>query len=311
MSPLDFAQGVPQDGYVWWYVDAFSADAAHGITLIAFIGSVFSPYYKFRRSRGPTDAENHCCLNVALYGRTDRRWAMTERGRRALHRTATTLSIGASDLAWDGDSLTIRIEETCAPIPRRLRGTVRVFPAIRPNASYHLDAAGEHRWSPIAPLARVEVSLSDPAQAWSGDGYFDSNAGAVPLEASFLRWNWSRAPLRDGAAILYDVVRSDGSTQDLSLQFDRTGSVTELAAPAAIDLPRTAWRLPRATRTEIGSTADVAQTFTDAPFYARSLLRTRLAGETVAAMHESLSIARFNAPLVQAMLPFRMPRALR
>jgi carotenoid 1,2-hydratase len=31
-------------------------------------------------------------------------------------------------------------------------------------------------------------------------------------------------------------------------------------------------------------------------------------GEDVAMMHESLSLARFRKPIVQAMLPFRMPR---
>jgi hypothetical protein len=32
-------------GYIWWYVDALSDDGVHGLTMIAFIGSVFSPYY--------------------------------------------------------------------------------------------------------------------------------------------------------------------------------------------------------------------------------------------------------------------------
>jgi carotenoid 1,2-hydratase len=311
MNQPDFTQAVPPNGYAWWYVDAFSDDGARGITLIAFIGSVFSPYYKFARGRGPADPANHCALNVALYGRADRRWAMTERGRRHLHRTTNTLSIGTSALTWQDDGLTIHIDETCAPIPRRLRGTVRVFPRLWPGASYSLDAEGQHRWSPLAPLARVEVALTQPAQHWSGEGYLDSNAGAVPLESSFRRWNWSRAPLRDGAAILYDVVRRDGSTQNLSLRFDRAGRIDDLAAPAVIDLPRTGWRLPRGTRADAADGASVTTTFTDAPFYARSLLRTRIAGEQATAMHESLSMTRFTAPVVQAMLPFRMPRALR
>jgi carotenoid 1,2-hydratase len=46
----------------------------------------------------------------------------------------------------------------------------------------------------------------------------------------------------------------------------------------------------------------------DAPFYSRSLLRTSLYGEPADAIHESLDLNRFRAPLVQAMLPFRMPR---
>ncbi len=39
-------------GYAWWYVDALSDDGRHGLTLIAFIGSVFSPYYAWRAGGG-------------------------------------------------------------------------------------------------------------------------------------------------------------------------------------------------------------------------------------------------------------------
>ncbi|NBO88372.1 MAG: carotenoid 1,2-hydratase, partial [Betaproteobacteria bacterium] len=34
---------VPSGGYLWWYVDAMSDDGQFGLTLIAFVGSVFSP----------------------------------------------------------------------------------------------------------------------------------------------------------------------------------------------------------------------------------------------------------------------------
>ena len=76
----DFTLTPPHGGYVWWYVDALSDDGAHGITLIAFLGSVFSPYYAWARRRGPSDPLRHCALNVALYG-PRKRWAMTERAR--------------------------------------------------------------------------------------------------------------------------------------------------------------------------------------------------------------------------------------
>jgi hypothetical protein len=46
---------VPPNGYVWWYVDALSDDGENGLTIIAFIDSVFSPYYAFARRRGSTD----------------------------------------------------------------------------------------------------------------------------------------------------------------------------------------------------------------------------------------------------------------
>jgi hypothetical protein len=38
---LGFAQPVPDSGYRWWYVDGFSECGRFGVTVIAFIGSVF------------------------------------------------------------------------------------------------------------------------------------------------------------------------------------------------------------------------------------------------------------------------------
>jgi carotenoid 1,2-hydratase len=51
-----FDEDIPPGGYSWWYVDAISDDGQHGLTIIAFLGSVFSPYYK-RSGRG--DPLNH------------------------------------------------------------------------------------------------------------------------------------------------------------------------------------------------------------------------------------------------------------
>jgi carotenoid 1,2-hydratase len=50
------------------------------------------------------------------------------------------------------------------------------------------------------------------------------------------------------------------------------------------------------------------RTLEDGPFYTRSIMATRLLGEDIELMHESLSGDRFASPVVKAMLPFRMPR---
>ena len=81
-----FRRGGSADGYRWWYLDALSSDARHGLTIIGFVGSVFSPYYAWARRKGPADADNHCALNVALYGDAGHRWSMTERGARHVKR---------------------------------------------------------------------------------------------------------------------------------------------------------------------------------------------------------------------------------
>lgn len=282
---------------------------------------MFSPYYAWARRRAPgglADPHDHCAVNVALYGEP-RRWAMTERGRGKLFRDATTLSIGPSALAWDGETLVITIDETTVPVPSRLSGTVRVRPAALTGASFALDDAGLHLWRPIAPCSDVEVELTKPALTWRGHGYLDSNRGETPLESAFVRWDWSRANLTDGAAVLYHAIRRgaaagpDGPRRDhderaLALRFDRAGTVTPVEVPHRVVLPDTLWRMPRETRSDRPDGMRVAATFEDSPFYTRSLLTGTLLGQDVDAVHESLSLDRFAAPWVQAMLPFRMPR---
>ncbi len=294
-----------RDGYVWWYVDALSADGRQGLTIIAFIGSVFSPYYAWDQARDPF---NHCAVNVVLYGERANRFCMTERGRAALERDSDHIRIGPSGLHWDGTTLTIRLDEVTAPIPSRVRGTVRLRPPGFTPGPHHLDAAGRHRWWPMAPSSPVEVDLTEPGLSWRGSAYFDTNHGDTALEAAFTDWTWCRADLRDGAAILYDVHRRDGSSQNLTLCFAADGTPREIAPPPHAALPATRlWRMPRHTRSD-DAEAQVVRTFEDTPFYARSHLAATLRGEQVRPVHESLSLIRFGNPLVRLMLPFRMPR---
>ncbi len=306
-----FDAPVVRGGYSWWYVDAFSDDGKNGITIIALIGSVFSPYYAAMRRRPMGgDPLHHLSLNVAIYGE-GKRWCMTERGRDSLQRDKTRLQIGPSSLEWDGDSLIIHIDEITVPFPRRLRGTVRVHPTAVLGQAYPLDPAGRHHWEPIAPCARVEVDLNRPSLRWSGHGYLDSNRGDEPLEARFRRWDWSRTALKHGAAVLYDVTRRDGDGPVLGLRFDPAGGVEPFEPPPRIKLPKTMWRVERETRVDPQGGARVLATLEDTPFYARSALETKLLGETATAMHESLCLDRFNSRWVQMLLPFRIPRALR
>jgi len=301
---------VATNGYAWWYVDALSDDGRHGITLIAFVGSVFSPYYALARRRGAGDPQHHCALNVALYG-SPKRWALTERRRTALSRDAGSLAIGPSSVRWDGRGLTVEIDEVTAPLPSRVRGTVRLWPEAVTGHAITLDAQGRHRWWPIAPCARVEVALERPALRWSGPGYLDTNWGDAPLEEAFTTWDWSRVSLHRGTAVLYDARYHGGGGRMVALRCDPSGRVETFAAPPAAPLPGTLWRIERGTRVDPGHTAAVVQTLEDSPFYARSVIATHLLGEPAEGVHESLSMDRFTAPWVQLMIPFRMPRAWR
>lgn len=305
---LGFQQAVASGGYRWWYLDALSDDGRNGITLIAFIGSVFSPYYAWKRRRGDPQARDHCALNVCLYGPPRKRWAMTERGRSALHTDARTLTIGPSALRWDGDTLTVDLDEVSVPLPARVRGTVRLHPlAVNPQ-SQALDSAQRHRWWPVAPRARVEVAMVQPSLHWSGIGYLDSNEGDEPLEQGFAAWDWSRTTQRDATTVLYDGIRRGGDRFSLALRFGDSDHGEPLEPPPTAPLPSTGWRIRRAIRADPGHDARVVETLEDTPFYARSLVYTWLLGRPVTAIHESLSLDRFSAPWVQLMLPFRMPR---
>lgn len=267
---------------------------------------MFSPYYKWS---GRGDPENHCALNVALYGARGARWAMTERGRRFITRETDSFSLGPSRMFWEGERLIVEIDEICAPIPKRVRGRIALEPQAFTENFYALDPSALHRWYPIAPRARVSVEFETPALSWRGEAYCDSNWGEESLEAGFRDWTWSRGHGHTNATVLYDSHRRDGSRGALALTFDATGRAQEREPPPIAMLPKTRiWRIPRETRCNAGFSPRISMTFEDTPFYSRSMIETRLYGEETIGVHESLYLDRFVTAPVQAMLPFRMPR---
>lgn len=272
---------------------------------------MFSPWYAAARRRGVAGADprRHVAINVALYGPGLHRWTMTERGADQLQRDARTLCIGPSTLAWHDGRLQVDLDEWAAPWPARARGRLVLEPLATTGANFALDAAGQHRWTPLAPSARIEVDLDRPGWRWRGQAYLDGNHGARPLEQDFVRWDWSRAALPGGeAGVHYDVQRRDGSTLGLALRIGRDGAIGTVEAPPLQPLPASLWRVPGAARADAGHLPVLRRRLEDGPFYARSLVETRWRGEAVTAVHESLSLDRFAARWVQALLPFRMPR---
>ena len=287
-----------------------SDDGWHALTIIAFVGSVFSPYYAYRRWRGTADPLDHCAINVALYGGAGKRWTMTERPRAGVQQTAKSLAIGPSALWWDADALTIRVDEITVPIPGRVRGTVKVFPEATTRSINKLDAEGAHMWWPIAPASRIEAVFQDPPLRWSGHGYLDANFGDRPLDTCFHRWDWSHASLRHRTLVLYEVERRDGTDLLLAMEFDRAGNASDFSPPALRRLPSRRWRIDRRTRADPEQVPAIVKTLEDTPFYARSIIDTALLSQRTKAMHECLSLDRFRKRWVRALLPFRMPRAM-
>lgn len=307
---LHFARPVAPGGYAWWYLDALSEDGASALTCIAFVGSVFSPYYAWSRQRAQGRSvapEQFCALNLALYERTGSIWTMTERGASAVQRSDNRLAIGPSALTWHNDALTIEVCEVSAPWPRRVAGRIRMTPSALGETAYRLDRDGLHHWRPVAPSGPVEVEFDRPRLRWRGTAYCDSNWGTVPLAETFARWHWSRVPLPDGAAVLYDITPRSGPRVELGLRFGFDSKAEALPLPRTASLTRSAWRIERQTRSEGG--AHVLQRLEDGPFYARSLVECELDGAPRVAVHETLDLDRFQRAWVRMLLPFRMPRA--
>jgi len=232
---------------------------------------------------------------------------MTERPNKAVSTSAEALNLGPSTVRFEDGALIYDIAERAAPIPFPVRGMVIIRPETEQSETFTLDANDRHVWRPIWPSARAEIRFEAPDAHWSGEAYVDSNAGLEPLEAGFTSWNWSRATTQDGAAILYDSLRRDGSRHLLALDIGSDGTARRFVAPAPAPLPKTGWRVRRGTRSD--GAARVVQTLEDTPFYSRSLIETDLLGAPRLSMHESLDLTRFSSNWVKMLLPFRMPRA--
>lgn len=284
-----------------------SDDQEYAIVVIAMLGNVFSPHYARARAKGPADPLDHVTMNVALYGPSRRRWALTE--RRGAFRSPELLAIGSSSMRNDGDALVVHLEEVSSPLPMPIRGTVRLEPEVLCGTPRELDAAGRHQWWPIAPRARVKVRLDEPSLRWEGHGYFDANAGDEPLEDAFASWSWSRMPTPGGAFVSYVVKRRDGSSRTIDASLDASGAPSPIEGLVDHDLRATRWwRLPRSVRAAASGAPEIARTLEDTPFYARSAVAMRVGAAGGVAIHESLSLDRFRSSWVKALLPARMRR---
>jgi carotenoid 1,2-hydratase len=320
-STLPFDLPVAPGGYAWWYVDAVSDDGSQGLTIIAFVGSVFSPRYaKARRASDHAEPERFCAVNLALYDIAHGRhvWALTE--QHSFAREPSSLRVGASSMRWtDSGELHIDVQEHQTRFFGRrgapLRGRVRVRPTALFGPRVELDRwqdAPRHRWYPVAPHARVEVEFEAPQLRFSGSGYHDANEGDEGLEHAFRSWNWSRAELGDSTIIGYDVVDLHGQPHVRAWRFvPETGAIEDIPehalGPARL-LPATRWRVPRAIRSDVEQPPRLRCTLEDTPFYSRSLVDVQLGGHTGIAVHESISLQRFSSRWVEFLLPFKIRR---
>lgn len=273
------------------------------MTVIAFVGSVFSPRY--RRARLTSlypDPERYCAINVAVYGPRGSRWVFTEVP--PARRTAASLALSGSLLRWEGDTLWVELRERAAVGGRRVAGRIRLDASRRFDHPIRLDPDGHHQWWPVAPHARIHVELDAPALSFRGSGYHDANFGREGLEDAFSSWWWSRTSTTSDTEVRYDVVPRGGEPRARGFVFGADGRMHDLPHGEALDLGRSGWGLARPSRRDPAQVYGPAKTLEDTPFYARSLLRC--ARTQRVGMHEALDLDRFRRPLVQRMLPFRI-----
>jgi carotenoid 1,2-hydratase len=300
----DFTVGVAPDGYAWWYVDAVSDDGTRAVSVIGFIGSVFSPWYAWSGRRDPQD---HACINVVTYG-PGGRFCMTDRGRPALQQSRDALAVGPSAMEWRGDRLVITVDEVSTfPLVSRVRGTITVWPQAITAVEARLTPDGRHLWRPFAPQARVEVALSQ-GHVWQGHGYFDANFGSAALEADFDFWTWGRFAFGDRTRCFYDATRRDGTALALAVTVAPDGGVTVEEPPPLTRFARSRWGVRRETRADAGFLPRQTLAMLDAPFYTRAAVTTQVGGKAGHGTHEALDLRRFRLPGLKAMLATRVPR---
>ncbi|PWG15849.1 carotenoid 1,2-hydratase [Salibaculum griseiflavum] len=285
-----------------------SEDGKRSLSVIAFIGSVFSPWYAWSGRRAP---ENHVCINVATYG-PGGRFTMTDRGSDALRQSRDRFTVGPSSLHWTGSELVIEVNEIGAPpLVSRVRGTIRLRPVALTSVEMPLTADGTHIWRPFAPTCDMRVDLEAPGWQWDGHGYFDANFGTRALEQDFSYWTWGRFPTASGSTCFYDAKRLDGSELGVGVRFNRDGHAETITPPPKSPLPRSLWALRRESRSDPGYKPRQTQAMLDAPFYTRAAVKTRIEGEDTVGVHEALDLRRFRSPLIKPMLAMRVPRRAR
>lgn len=230
---------------------------------------------------------------------------MTERGARHVFRDEDKFVVGPSSMRWKDDELFISINEHCTPLPTGLRGKIRIKPTQFYNSPVMLDTAGKHFWQAVAPQASISAEFENPKLSWRGIAYHDMNWGTEPIEEGFKSWTWARANTSNGTQVIYDVERRDGSNFSFSHCL-QNGELSLKDVPPSYQLSRGFWGMRRPIHSE--DKPRLIAKLEDAPFYSRNHVEITLNGETCEAVHESLSLDRFVPPVVQMMLPFRMPR---
>lgn len=296
--------------YRWWYADALSDDGRDAVVCIFFWGAVFSPYYagRLRSRRLPTPGQ-HAAVHLATY-RDGRRtaWLLAERDATRQPAGSSSFHVGASTLTLEpAGTATLVVDDRG---PARLRGRIQLRgqePPLSPEPIALAPGLADHRWHALLPFAQVEVALEEPALAFTGRGYLDTNWGTTPLEQHLAGWSWARTHGEAGTRVVYDVHARDGR------RFLHT-----LGSRLPLHTARATGRFPSAATTGWGVPLPGALDFRgeplgfpgrvieSAPFYARYDVRGPEG--SVRGLGESLDLLRFDSAVVRWMLRWKTYR---
>jgi carotenoid 1,2-hydratase len=234
---------------------------------------------------------------------------MTDRGAAALRQSTDSFTVGPSSMRWANGKLVIDVNELSGPpIISRVRGTITVTPSAITQVELPLTEDGAHVWRPFGPVSDITVDLDAPGWQWNGHGYFDANFGTRALEDDFSYWTWGRYPAGGGSTCFYDATRLDGSELSAGFHFTPEGQASEIPLPPQLEFQRSLWAVRRETRGDLGCKPRQVMNMLDAPFYSRSMVETRLNGETTVGVHEALDLTRFRSPFLKPILAVRVPR---
>ena len=224
---LFFNRKLKPHGYQWWYVDAISEDQSYSLTMIIFVGHVFSPHY-FRARQTETEPklrpESFCAFNISLHALTNSAvkqlgspslWVLNEYSTNApelpaqqVQRDCHSFKINDSQWLQTKDEVLININEVTKAFFQRMSSKIIGQVRLKLKRFHHeipLDHARKHHWMAIAPFAEINVDLEQPNLSFKGRAYHDGNWGEEPLENAFKSWTWSRAELSQGTCVLYDI----------------------------------------------------------------------------------------------------------
>ena len=115
----------------------------------------------------------------------------------------------------------------------------------------------------------------------------------------------------DGSVCFYDAERRDGSILQEAFRFGKDGGIVPMDPPPPAKVSRSNWAVRRETRADQGFRPRQVKAMLDAPFYSRSVVRTKIGGVLTDGVHEALDLNRFRGPWLMPMLATRVPRRTR